>query len=84
LVFANPAKGCRYYLRFLLNHVRGATSYESLRTVRGVLCRTFRDACEKLGLITSDGSLDEAMSEVSHFQMPCALRRMFSIITVFL
>jgi hypothetical protein len=72
-----------YYLRILLNHVRGETSYESLRTVRGVLCPTFRDACEKLGLITSDGSLDEAMSKASRFQMPWALRRMFSIIAVF-
>jgi hypothetical protein len=83
LVYANPAEGCRYYLRILLNHVRGATSYESLRTVRGVLCPTFRDACEKLELITSDGSLDETMSEASHFQMSCALRRMFSIVVFF-
>jgi hypothetical protein len=83
LVYANPSKGCRYYLRILLNHVRGATSYETLRTVRDVVCPTFRDACEKLDLITNDGSLDEAMTEASYFQMPCALRRMFAIIVVF-
>jgi hypothetical protein len=63
--------------------VRGATSYEALRTVRVVVCPTFRGACEKLGLNTSDGSLDEAMTEGSYFQMPYALRRMFAIITVF-
>jgi hypothetical protein len=62
---------------------RQQTSYESLRTARGVLCSTFRGACEKLGLITSDVSLDEAMTEASHFQMSCALRRVFSIIAVF-
>jgi hypothetical protein len=83
LVYANPAEGCRYYLRILLNHVRGATSYESFGTVRGVLCPTFGDSCEKLGLITNDGSLDEAMTEAPHFQMSCALRRMFFIIAVF-
>jgi hypothetical protein len=77
LVYANPAEGCRYYLRILLNHVRGATSYESLRTVRGVVCHTFREACQKLCLITSNGSLDEAMIGTSHFQMPCALRSIF-------
>jgi hypothetical protein len=27
LVYANRDEGCRYYLRILLNHVRGATSY---------------------------------------------------------
>ncbi|PUZ46146.1 hypothetical protein GQ55_7G026400 [Panicum hallii var. hallii] len=32
LVYANPAEGERYYLRIMLNHVRGATSYENLRT----------------------------------------------------
>jgi hypothetical protein len=83
LVYANPTEGCRYYLLILLNHVRGATSYESLRTVRGVVCPTFRDDCEKLGLITSDGSLDEAMTEASYFQMPCALRRMFALSLLF-
>jgi hypothetical protein len=72
-----------YYLLILLNHVGGATLYESLRTIRGVVCPTFRVACEKLGLITSDGYLDEAMTEASHFQMPCALRHMFAIIAVF-
>jgi hypothetical protein len=46
------------------------------------MCPTCRVACEKLGLITSDGSLDEA-TKASYFQMPCALRRMFAIIAVF-
>ena len=42
LVYANPAEGKRYYLRIMLNHVRGATSYENLRTWRGVTYATFR------------------------------------------
>ena len=33
IVYANLAEGERYFLRVLLNHVRGATLYEDLRTV---------------------------------------------------
>ena len=38
---AHPAEGERYYLRVLLNHVTGATSYQHLRTVDGVLQPSF-------------------------------------------
>jgi len=83
LVYAHPAEGERYYLRVLLNHVRGATSYESLRTVRGVLCSTFRDACEVIGLVKTDKTLDDALTEATTFKMPYALRRLFATIIVF-
>lgn len=82
-VYANPAEGERYYLRVLLNHVRGATSFVSLRTVRGVMEPTFRGACEALGLVETDKSLDDALTEATSFKMPYALRRMFAFIVVF-
>ncbi|PWZ16906.1 Thymidylate kinase [Zea mays] len=41
IVSAHPAEGERYYLRVLLNHVTGATSYVDLRTVDGVTLPTF-------------------------------------------
>ncbi|XP_062230350.1 uncharacterized protein LOC133928088 [Phragmites australis] len=83
IVYANPAEGERYYLHVLLNHVRGATSYENLRTVHGKTCSTFRDACEMIGLVETDRSLDECLAESTTFHMPCALRRLFTTIIVF-
>ncbi|XP_010230087.1 uncharacterized protein LOC104581332 [Brachypodium distachyon] len=83
LVYAHPAEGERYYLRVLLNDVRGATSFDDLKIVNGRLCGTFREACEQLGLIEHDRSLDDCMTEAATFQMPCALRRLFATILVF-
>ncbi|XP_066384734.1 uncharacterized protein [Miscanthus floridulus] len=83
IVYANPAEGERYFLRVLLNHVRGATSFEDLRTVAGVTYSTFREACEKRRLIETDRSIDDCLTEATTFQMPCALRRLFATMLVF-
>ena len=44
---------------------------------------TFRECYEKLGLVETDRSLDNALSKAVAFQMSCALRRMFATIMVF-
>ncbi|RCV11597.1 hypothetical protein SETIT_2G199000v2 [Setaria italica] len=83
LVYAHPKEGERYYLRVLLNHVRGATSFASLRTMRGMLSLSFRDAADMLGLVDIDKSWDDALVQATSFKMPCSLRMMFATITVF-
>jgi hypothetical protein len=83
VVYAHPAEVERYYLRVLLNHVRGATSFEDLRTVSGTTYSTFREACEKRGLVETDKSHDDCLNEAFTFQMPFALRRLFATILVF-
>ena len=82
-MYAYPSEGERFYLRVILNHVRGPTSFISIRTVYGVVSPTFRECCEWLGLVEIDSSLDNAVSEAINFQMPCALRRMFATIMVY-
>ena len=67
----------------MLNHVKGATSYENLRTWRGVTYATFRQACEAMGLVESDKSLDYCLRESAEFRMPYSLRRLFATIMVF-
>jgi hypothetical protein len=83
VVSANPAEGERYYLRVLLNHVPGATSFIDLRTVSGRLLPTFREAAERRGLIEADNILHECLAEATQWMMPCALRRLFAAILVF-
>ena len=70
---ANPAEGERYYLRVLLNHVVGATSFECLRIVDGKLLSTFREAVERRGLIEEDNTLIESLAEATRWMMPYAL-----------
>ncbi|PWZ06841.1 ATP-dependent DNA helicase PIF1 [Zea mays] len=83
IVSAHPAEGERYYLRVLLNHVTGAASYVDLRTVDGVTLPTFREAAERRGLLESDNTLDECLTERALFQMPSSLLRLFATILVY-
>jgi hypothetical protein len=41
-IYINPSCGELYYLRMLLNVAKGATSYEDLRTISGVLYQHIR------------------------------------------
>ena len=82
IVSANPAEGERYYLRVLLNHVTGKTSFDDLLTVGGVLCGSFREAAERLGLIEAENTLDGCLNEAEQWALPCSLRRLFATILV--
>ncbi|KAL5647568.1 hypothetical protein ACJX0J_041923, partial [Zea mays] len=83
IVSVHPAEGERYYLRVLLNHVTGATSYVDLRTIDGVTLPTYREATERRGLLESDNTLDDCLTERALLQMPSMLRRLFATILVY-
>ncbi|KAL7137613.1 hypothetical protein ABFS83_10G105100 [Erythranthe nasuta] len=80
---ANPMEGERYYLRLLLNHVRGPTSFLDLLTVNGIRCANFKEASQKRGLLESDQSVIECLNEAITFQMPHELRRLFATVLVY-
>jgi len=63
MYYAHPTSGERYYLRMLLNCVKGATSYEHLRTVDGKEHNTFKDACIIMGLLVDNNEWDQALEE---------------------
>ena len=67
VISAHPTEGERYFLCVLLINVAGATSYEHLRTVDGMLLPSFREAAERRGLIDEDNTLDECLSEATFF-----------------
>jgi hypothetical protein len=65
MYYAHPTLGERYYLRMLLNCVKGATSYKHLRTVDGTEHDTFKDACIAMGLLVDDNECHQAVEETS-------------------
>ncbi|CAN6582717.1 unnamed protein product [Malus baccata var. baccata] len=77
------AEGEKFYLRILLNHVRGPTSFTNLRTVNGVLHPTFKQAAEQRGLLERDDSIRQCLLKASTIQMSSALRRLFVTILVY-
>ena len=44
----------RFYLRLILLHVRGATSFEDLRKVNGIQYGTFKEAAIFMGLLDTE------------------------------
>ena len=50
----------------------------------GVTYSTFREACEKRGVIEMDKSIDDCLTEATTFYMPSALRRLFASLLPFL
>ncbi|XP_044272021.1 uncharacterized protein LOC123015966 [Tribolium madens] len=72
-----------YYLRVLLLRVRGATSFESLRIVNGVVCDSFQEACRQLNLLAEDREWIRCLTEASEKDMPKQMRQMFAYILLF-
>ncbi|CAH9104480.1 unnamed protein product [Cuscuta epithymum] len=75
--FVRPGAGEKYYLRVLLNVVKGPRSFEELRTVDGKIYDTFRDACYARGLHGDDKEYIDGITESSHSAMARWLRHLF-------
>jgi len=83
----HPSDRNRFYLRLLLNHVRGATSFKDLRTVtrngHTVTYDTFREAALALGLLADDDCWRETLKEAAASRTGAQLRRLFAALLLF-
>ncbi|UYV71022.1 hypothetical protein LAZ67_8001449 [Cordylochernes scorpioides] len=73
----------RYFLRILLLHVKGATSFEYLRTVDGILHSTFKKAAQAHGLLLDDTMWRLTIRDACLLSMPQKLRELFAYICVY-
>jgi hypothetical protein len=69
--------GEKFYLRILLNYVKGATSYDDIKTVENVWYKTFKDACYAMRLLDDDKEYIDGIKEASQWGSGYYLRRLF-------
>jgi hypothetical protein len=67
----------------LLNDAKGATSYEDLRTISGVLYPTYKDACQAMSLLGDDSEWREALREASMWGSAAQMRQLLVTIVLF-
>ncbi|KAH7665981.1 DNA helicase protein [Dioscorea alata] len=72
-----------YYLRLLLNEIKGATSYEDLRTINGITYTTYKETCFVLGILGDDSEWLDALTQASHWATGAQLRQLFVTIILF-
>lgn len=72
-----------YYLRLLLHHIRGPTSFAMLKTVNSIVQPSYQTACKKLGLIENDEHWKHTLSDAALTQSPSHIRELFAILLVF-
>ena len=81
---ANPSEGERFYLRLLLHHTPGCTSYEDIRTLPdGTICQTFKETALKRGFLQDDNEWVECLHEAVLTASPSQIRLLFVTILVF-
>jgi hypothetical protein len=83
LYIVQPSEGERYYLRILLTHIKGATSFNNLKTINGHICNTFKEACIYLGLLQDDTEWSACLSEASQIKTGQQLCHLFAMILLF-
>ncbi|KAE8904956.1 hypothetical protein PF003_g11076 [Phytophthora fragariae] len=83
LIHVSPRDIERFYLRVLLCHRRGPTSFKDLQTVDGVVHPTFQKASMYAGFLENDQEWVACMSEASSFKMPIALQQLFATLLVY-
>ena len=81
--YIHPNSGELYYLRLLLNHKKGATSFESIRTINDITHPTFQSTCNALGLLGDDKEWNESILEAAFISTSTQLRQLFILLLLF-
>ncbi|GBM40535.1 hypothetical protein AVEN_76941-1 [Araneus ventricosus] len=71
-----------YYLRLLLLRKSGAVSFDDLKTVYGIVCNTFQQACKMQELLEGDQHWYDTLNEAIQTRAPFQLRLLFATICV--
>lgn len=76
----HPKNAECFFLRLLLHQIRGPTCFEDVKTVDNYICETYREACQRLGLLENDNHWDFALQEAVQTATAEQIRDLFAII----
>jgi hypothetical protein len=83
LAYIHPSSGDVFYLRILLCHQKGSTSFTNIRTVDDHVHVTYRGACKALGLLANDQEWNIALQEASLSATASEMRTLFCQMLIF-
>ena len=78
----SPRCGDLYYLRLLLHHVRGPTSFDAMKTHDGKILTSFKDVCIADGLLQDDDHWLKTMEDAEKTRLPKSIRDLFVCLLV--
>ena len=67
IIYVHPYAGELYYLRLLVNEIKGIRNYEDLRTINGVVYTTYKNACFALGILGDDLEWSNALRQAAQW-----------------
>jgi hypothetical protein len=76
----HPSNSKCFYLHMVLHVVRGPTLFTDLKIVNGVMCKTYREVCDRLRLLEGDAHWDSGLDEAVALQLPHRIRHLFAIL----
>ena len=80
--FVPPGSGEKFYLRTLLNYVKGPMSFDDIKTVNNHKYDSFKDACFALGLLGDDKEFIDCINQAGQWGTTDYLRRLFVALLV--
>jgi hypothetical protein len=83
MFMVNAQERERFFIRLLLLSVRGAESFEDLRTYNNIVHFSFYEAAKARNLISTDEEWDKCLHESSTYTFPKAMCELFAYICVF-
>ncbi|XP_020272658.1 uncharacterized protein LOC109847832 [Asparagus officinalis] len=83
VVYSHPTAGERFYLRLLLNVVKGPTSFDDIKTKDGIVYPTFKEACQAWRLLNNDQEWQYVLDEASYVASGKQFRQLFAKLLLF-
>jgi hypothetical protein len=77
IYFVSPQDKELWFLRLLLIHVKGKTSFNDLKTYRGTTYSTFREVCYQRGFLRNDDEYINCLKDSILTDMPSNIIKLF-------